>query len=71
MADNKIHPKYIGTSFKLPVWTTCIVWLMIDRLQPSGVVTGVIWTIYGFLALGMMVAPFTQTWYHPTELPKK
>lgn len=71
MTQSKIAPKYIGTQFRLPLFSGCVVWLMIDRINPSGVVTGVVWTVFGVLALCSMVAPFTEDWVHPAELPTK
>lgn len=66
---NKINPKYIGSPLRLNIISSCVIWLMLDRLQVSAAVCAVIWTVWAFLVLCGIVAPFTETWMHPTFLP--
>lgn len=69
MATNKISPKYIGSPVRIPVLATCVIWLMLDRLHASEVVSAVIWTVWAILSLAAMAAPFQENWMHPRHLP--
>lgn len=31
----------------LPIVHTAVVWLVLDRLKPSGTVVGIVWTLWG------------------------
>jgi hypothetical protein len=35
----------------LPIFSTATVWLIVDRLQLTGVTLGVVWTVWGILLL--------------------
>lgn len=69
MKHNRIHPKYIGQYMRIPLIPTCVVWLMLDRLQISGVLCGVLWTIWAVICIAVMMQPFYENWLHPAHLP--
>lgn len=68
--EMRINPKYIGTPFRIPVTLGVVLWLLLDRLEAGGVWCGVAWTIYGLLALGCAVVPFTEQWGAPRIEPE-
>ena len=68
MSKKRIDPKYYGSRFRIPTVTGCVIWLMLDRLQASGLVCGIAWTVFAVLALGLMLAPFGEDWVHPKDV---
>lgn len=62
-----IDPKYIGHRFRIPLVTGCVQWLMLDRLQASGLICGIAWTIYAFIVLALAVAASSAKLVHPVE----
>jgi hypothetical protein len=64
----KIDPQYYGQRSRFPLVSGCVLWLMLDRLQATGVTCGVAWTIYASLALCLLIGPFNEKWVHPKDV---
>ena len=68
MSKTAIHPKYIPT--KVPILLGVVLWLFLDRVQAPPVVHGVIWTLYGIIAIGGIACLAQEEWVHPNEVKK-
>ena len=53
-----IHPKNVP--LKLPVTSSVVLYLLLDKLQVAGWVQGVAWTVMSLIWLGVVVAIFNS-----------
>lgn len=72
MSDKKkkIDPDFIGTRTRIPLVTGCVTWLMLDRLEASGVVCGAVWALFGVIVVVFFLAPHWEEHVHPGEFSK-
>ena len=62
-----IARKYLP--LQIPVFPTLTIWLVLDRLQVSGVAQAIIWTLWSVIFLIMIIACFNTEPKHPRDIP--
>jgi len=63
-----MNPSYLGHRPRLLVFPTCTIWLMLDRLNATGAVCGVVWTLFSLLVLIGLFEGINEEWVHPNKL---
>ena len=66
MKTTKVIP-YKNLPGRIPIWSTAVVWLVLDRLAAPGWVWGICGTIWCFIWVFSVIAIHTQEQTDPYE----
>jgi hypothetical protein len=63
-----IKPGYLPPpSIARMLMDAALVWLLMDRFQATGVVMGVVWTLFGLVSAVQLIRMFLSTYVRPDE----